>query len=250
MLFQSMDMPQEADDYIRESIEGSLGLPISEKTLRLKLLASEDERHRLQDQIFFLQDQLKESHKRLQLCKEEASMNAQGLRNCIQDKDMMAAKCAEMENYCVKLERECVLFERDLEKAMESCDELEKENNELRAQLHDNFSVQVLAAEVQSLKEDKENLRINLQRAEEEVKVLFEDNRLLDEENKRLLLRLQRETQRHRSDRKLSASASSSRGKHKSCLMKGSSFGRQIEFNSEEQTRQPLTPLHKLSPKS
>ncbi|XP_020593656.1 myosin-10-like [Phalaenopsis equestris] len=236
-----MDMLQEVDDYIKESIECSLGLPVSEKTLRLKLLASEDERHRLQDQIFFLQDQLKESHKRLQLSKEETNMNLQGLKNCIQDKERMAARCVEMENYCAKMESECMLFERDLEKAMESCDELEKENNELRAQLRDSLSAQALVAEVKSLQEDKENLRINLQRAEEEVKVLFEDNRLLDDENKRLLRLLQRETQRHGSGNKLSAS--SSKGKRKSSMMKSIAFGRQIEFNSEEQARQPLTPF-------
>ena len=60
-----MDIAQETDDYIRESIQQSLGLPVSSKTLQLKLLASQDDRHRLQDQIFLLQDQLKESQKRV-----------------------------------------------------------------------------------------------------------------------------------------------------------------------------------------
>lgn len=62
---KSMDLPQETDDYIRESIEHSLGLPVSTKTLQLKLLAADDDRHRLQDQIFLLQDRLKESQKRV-----------------------------------------------------------------------------------------------------------------------------------------------------------------------------------------
>ncbi|KAG0453181.1 hypothetical protein HPP92_025548 [Vanilla planifolia] len=253
-----MDIPQEADDYIRESIEVSLGLPVSENTLRLKLLASEDERHRLQDQIFVLQDQLKECHKRLHHSKEEASMNAQGLKKCIQEKEMVVEQYAEMKTYCSKLEEECMLFERDFKKAMESCDELgkenyelEKENHGLRAQLHDNSYVQGLAAEIKSLQEDKENLRINLQRAEEEVKVLFEDNRLLDEENKRLLRQLQREAQRHGSDQKHSASNSSARMKRKSTVKAGSPFGRHIDFHLvEDQQRQPFSPLLQNSPES
>jgi hypothetical protein len=40
-----MDLAQETEDYIHESIEHSLGLPISSKTLQMKLLASEDDRH-------------------------------------------------------------------------------------------------------------------------------------------------------------------------------------------------------------
>lgn len=59
-------MDPETDEYIRESIENSLGLPISDKNLRLKLLASEDARHRLQDQIFVLEEILKEADKRVE----------------------------------------------------------------------------------------------------------------------------------------------------------------------------------------
>lgn len=100
-----------------------------------------------------------------------------------------------------------------------------------------------MADEVESLTNDKENLRINLHRAEEEVwllefisnegkllwmtcmeegflyiilsyyilykvKVLFEENKILDEENKRLLELLKRERYHHGSDGKRSASAS------------------------------------------
>ncbi|PKA59426.1 hypothetical protein AXF42_Ash019580 [Apostasia shenzhenica] len=245
-----MDIPVEVDDYIRESIQESVGLPVSEKMLRLKLLTSEDERHRLQDQVFFLDEQLKEANKRLQLCREEASMNAQGIRKCIQEKEIMMAHIAEMEKYSSKMERECMLFERDLEKAMESCDDLERENKELRVQLQDNSSAQKLAAEIKSLQEDKENLRINLQRAEEEVKVLFEENRLLDEEIKRLLRQLHRERKHIGSDSKNSASAASARGKRKSRLKEDSPIGRYIDSTPEDQLRKPLSPLYQNSPQS
>ncbi|KAF5945731.1 hypothetical protein HYC85_015959 [Camellia sinensis] len=50
--------------------------------------------------------------------------------------------------------------------------------------------VLAVAAEVKTLQKDKEHLRINLTRAEEEVNVLFEENKILDKENRRLMRRL------------------------------------------------------------
>ncbi|XP_039041477.1 uncharacterized protein LOC120180162 [Hibiscus syriacus] len=44
-----------------------------------------------------------------------------------------------------------------------------------------------LAAEVMTLEKDKDHLRLNLSKAEEEVKVLFEENSILEEANQRLL---------------------------------------------------------------
>ncbi|XP_038979927.1 uncharacterized protein LOC120110056 [Phoenix dactylifera] len=123
-------MDPETDEYIRESIENLLGLPIADKNLRLKVLTSEDARRRLQDQIFVLEERLKEAEKCVEQYKAEATMNAQGLRRCIEEKEMV--------NHCAKLEKECSLYERDLERAMESCDELAKENDKLQFRLQDN----------------------------------------------------------------------------------------------------------------
>ena len=55
-----MDLPQETDDYIRESIEYSLGLPVSTHTLELKLRFSEETQRRLRDQYLYLKSKLKE----------------------------------------------------------------------------------------------------------------------------------------------------------------------------------------------
>ncbi|ONK79840.1 uncharacterized protein A4U43_C01F10660 [Asparagus officinalis] len=245
-----MDLPQETDDYIRESIQHSLGLPISSKTLQLKLLASEDDRHRLQDQIFLLQDRLNESQKRVDLYKAEAAMNAQGLRKCVEDKEAMVVEYENLSGHCSKLEKECMLYERDFEKIMESCDELAKENEELRARIEDDSSTTALATEVESLQKDKEHLRVNLLRAEEEVKVLFEENKLLEEENKRLVRQLHRERNRQGSETKPSSckpsGGASSKGKRKSSL----SEGRLIDFDGSDSPRQPLSLLHQNSPDS
>ena len=55
-----MDLPQEIDDYIKGSIECTLGLPVSTNTLELKLRASEEAQSRLRDRYLLLQTRMKE----------------------------------------------------------------------------------------------------------------------------------------------------------------------------------------------
>ncbi|CAL9063923.1 unnamed protein product [Musa banksii] len=246
-----MDLSPDTEEYIKESIESSLGLPVSVKSLSLKLLATEDARHRLQDQIFVLEERLTEADKRLEQCRAEANMNAQGVKRCVEEKEMIASKYADLVNHCRKLEEECSLYERDLERIMESCDELGKENEELRARLDDNSGLESLGAEVESLKKDKEHLRINLHRAEEEVKLLFQENKMLDEDNKRLLELLKRERSRQGSDSHKRSATASAKGKRKSSPNDCSSPpGRMIDFAAADSSRQPLSPLHQNSPES
>lgn len=68
-------------------------------------------------------------------------MNAQGLRKCIEEKEAMAVEYENLSGHCAKLEKECLLYETDFEKIMESCDELAKENEELRARVEEESSV-------------------------------------------------------------------------------------------------------------
>ncbi|XP_057490893.1 uncharacterized protein LOC130776642 [Actinidia eriantha] len=67
---------------------------------------------------------------------------------------------------------------------VEMCQRLLNTWNSLRSSTQ---KILALAAEVKTLQNDKEHLRINLARAEGEVNVLFEENRIPDKENKRLL---------------------------------------------------------------
>ncbi|KAM1968331.1 hypothetical protein FF1_043969 [Malus domestica] len=69
-------------------------------------------------------------------------------------------------------------------KGNESCARLLKMWNCLKPSSQKVLS---LVAEVKTLEKDKEHLRISLRTAEEEVKLLFEENKVLDVENKRLL---------------------------------------------------------------
>ncbi|CAK8537549.1 unnamed protein product [Lathyrus sativus] len=89
-----------------------------------------------------------------------------------------------------------------------------------------------LVAELTSLEKDKEHLRINLDRAEEEGKLLFVENGILEKENKRLLM-------------KLSHSASAKSSKRKSSPKTSSPMRKKIDFDDLDSvsSRQPLSPL-------
>ncbi|KAJ3691349.1 hypothetical protein LUZ61_020513 [Rhynchospora tenuis] len=268
-----MDIPPETEEYIRESIECSLGLQISAKNMQLKLLASEDSRHRLQSQVFHLEDCLRKATRqidlykrpsvlktyfedclckatrKIEIYKSEASMNAKALKKCVEEKEAVSTRFDQLTAHCAKLERECSLYERDLERLMDSLDEAAKENEELRARAVDHSQVAELTTQIDSLQKDKENLLVNLSRAEEEVNALFEENKLLEESNKKLLYLLEKE-RLQRSDRKNSPNASAT-GKRKSRLTEGSPTGKAIDFSAGiDPTRPPLSPLRQNSPES
>ncbi|KAF7829966.1 myocardial zonula adherens protein [Senna tora] len=106
-----------------------------------------------------------------------------------------------------------------------------------------------LVAEVKSLEKDKEHLRINLHRAEEEVKLLFDENNILDKENKRLLKQY-KERNHPGSGGKHSNSASAKSNKRKSSPRTSSPIERKIDFDDLDSARTPLSPLRNNSPDS
>lgn len=55
-----MELSQETEDFLRESVEYTLGLPVSTRTLQLKLRASEEAQHHLRNQYLSLQSKIKE----------------------------------------------------------------------------------------------------------------------------------------------------------------------------------------------
>ncbi|KAM3223205.1 hypothetical protein ACQJBY_056882 [Aegilops geniculata] len=238
-------LPGGAEEYVRGSIEAALGLPVPDRSLRAKLAAYEDLRRRLQDRVFALEEELHAAARRIDLLKNESAMNAEGIRRCVEEKEAVAAARDQLAAHAARLEKECGLYERDLERAMESCDELARESDDLRNRLRD---APDLTEQVQALQRDKEILKTNLNKAEEEVKLLFEENRALDEANKRLLCLLEKEQQKHRSERKHSASNSTKQKRKSSSLKDTSPVGLAIDFNSADASRQPLLPLQPNSP--
>uniref|UniRef100_A0A6N2MJI9 Uncharacterized protein n=1 Tax=Salix viminalis TaxID=40686 RepID=A0A6N2MJI9_SALVM len=123
----------------------------------------------------------------------------------------------------------------------ESCQNLLKMWNSLRPSTRKVLS---LAAKAKTLQQDKEHLRINLTRAEEEVKLLFEENSILDVENKRLL---RREQNFDGSGGKHTSSASAKRSKRKSSS-RSSPVESKIDSENIDSLRQPLSPLRHNSP--
>ncbi|XP_037467012.1 programmed cell death protein 7-like [Triticum dicoccoides] len=162
-------LPGNAEEYVCGSIEASLGLPVPDRSLRAKLAASEDLRRRLQDRVFTLEEDLHAAARRIDLLRNELAMNAEGIQRCVEEKEAVATARDQLAAHAARLEKECVLYEHDLERAMESCDELARESDDLRKCLRDAPDVTALNNEVEALQRDKEILRTNLNKAEEET---------------------------------------------------------------------------------
>ncbi|KAI4337659.1 hypothetical protein L6164_016045 [Bauhinia variegata] len=323
-----MDLPRDVDDYIKQSIDNSLGLPVSSRTLVSKLRASEESQRRLREQHLLLISRLKEKDELIERAKSEAAMNAQALKKFVEENKKLASECANLLNQCQKWEKECSLYDRDREALMEFGNEADERAKEAELRVHqleqelvklsdelkyykhecdmrlvDSSSkstvteedlldsllttatskdaasahtfleansgngpcekllkmwnclkpstrrVLSLVAEVKALEKDKEHLTINLHRAEEEVKLLFDENNALDEENKRLL-RQYKERYRPGSGGKHINSASAKSNKRKSSPKASSIVERMIDFDDPVSARQPLSPLRSNSPDS
>ncbi|XP_054799396.1 uncharacterized protein LOC129303870 isoform X2 [Prosopis cineraria] len=322
-----MDLPRDIDLYLKESIDESLGLPVSLHALESKLRASEESQRLLRQQRLSLLSKLKEKDQMIDRVKSEATLNAQALKKFVEENQKLASECANLLNQCHKWERECSLYDRDREALMEfgnEADERAKEA-ELRVQqleeelgklleelqyykheynmpsdgassnstaveenLLDALLSKVtnkdvtsaftfleancgneacnklltmwnclkpstrralfLVAEVKSLEKDKEHLRINLDRAEEEVKLLSDENNILNKENKRLLKL--KERNHLGSGGKHSGSASAKSNKRKSSPKTSSPIERKIDFEDIDAARTPLSPLQTNSPDS
>ncbi|XP_030445669.2 uncharacterized protein LOC115668344 [Syzygium oleosum] len=131
--------------------------------------------------------------------------------------------------------------------AHESCRELLKMWNCLRPATK---MVLSLAADIKTLEKDKENLRINLHKAEEEVNLLFQENNVLDEENKRLLRHYQKERDIFGSGGRITASAPAKSNKRKSSPKMNSPVEKRIDLSDVDSPRRPLSPLKQNSPDS
>lgn len=108
-----------------------------------------------------------------------------------------------------------------------------------------------LIAELKNVEKDKEHLRVNLARAEEEVNALFEENKLLDKENKRLLRSHEKDRRLSGSGEKLKSGASSNKAsRRKSSLKPCSPIERKIDFIDVDSPRKPLSSLQHNSPEA
>lgn len=63
-------------------------------------------------------------------------MSAQGLKRCVEEKESVVTRFVELTDQKDKLQKECMLYKKDIERLIESCDFLRKENEELRTKLN------------------------------------------------------------------------------------------------------------------
>ncbi|KAG6422032.1 hypothetical protein SASPL_118593 [Salvia splendens] len=320
-----MEIPQETDDYIRESIDHSVGLTVSTDALLFKLRAVEASQTHLRRQYLSLQSKLKQKDETIERSRAEASMSAVALKKFVEENQKLATECSNLLAACNKWERECSLYDDDREALMDFANEaderakeaevrnrdLEEEKKILEEELHfykcqspqlDGKSTNTeeehrlvnslftamfgkdeivstahsfleahtgievcnklltlwtslspltqkavaLAAKVKSLEEDKDHLTINLRRAEEEVNALFEENNVLNEENKRLMRQCYREKHNNGS----SGGTASGKGKRKCSPKMSSPVEKKIDSSDVNMLRQPLSPLQFNSPES
>ncbi|GKV33640.1 hypothetical protein SLEP1_g42121 [Rubroshorea leprosula] len=125
-----MGLSREVDDYIKETIEDSLGLPISVSNLKLKLRAAEEAQRRLRDQCLLLLSKLKEKHEIIERARAESTMNAQAIKRFVEENQKLAAECANLLNQCNKWERECSLYDHDREALMDFGNEADERAKE------------------------------------------------------------------------------------------------------------------------
>ncbi|XP_059279697.1 uncharacterized protein LOC132033676 [Lycium ferocissimum] len=326
-----MDISQETEDYIRESIEYSLGLPVSSQTLQLKLRASQESLIRLRNQYLSLQAKLKDKDETIERTRAESSMNAVALKKFVEENNRLAVECSNLLAQCKRWEKECSLYDHDREALMDFGNEADERAKEAETRVHDleeevrklseelhfykcqyetqvqvddtttgdasleqnlldnlletvigrddaastahafleaNSGIEVcqrlltkwkrlkpstqkviaLVAEVNTLQKDKEHLRINLHKAEDEVNVLFEQNNVLDEANKRLIRLYQKEKNTPGSGGKPSSGKCSHGNKRKSSPKISSPVEGKLDFTEVDSLRQPLSPLRENSP--
>ncbi|ESQ38666.1 hypothetical protein EUTSA_v10028816mg [Eutrema salsugineum] len=130
-----MNLSQEVDDYIKDTIDHSLGLPISMEALQKKLYTAEESQRRLRDQYLALVSRLKEKDDVIDRVRSEASMNAQALKKFVDENQKLAAECGNLLGQCKKLERECLLYHQDRDALMEFGNESDERAREAEARV-------------------------------------------------------------------------------------------------------------------
>nr|XP_043608309.1 centlein-like [Erigeron canadensis] len=325
-----MDIPQETEEFIRENIDYSLGLPVSYRTLQLKLRSLEESHRVLRDQYLYLKSKLNEKDDVIERVRAEATMNAQAVKKFVEENQKLAIECTNLVNQVKKLEHECSLYDRDREALMDFGNEADNRAREAELRVQDleerlgeltkelelykkhaegqeagdiaktlstedllldtllstlitkddiastahsfleaNSGVELckymlemrqslkpstqkilaLASEIKILQKDKDHLRSNLTTAEEEVKVLFEENNVFDKENRKLMRLLQKERQLNDSGGRHN-SASLKSNKRKSSPRDCSPIEKKIDFIESGSPRKALSPLRHNTPES
>ncbi|PWA82767.1 hypothetical protein CTI12_AA175490 [Artemisia annua] len=156
-----MDLSKETDDYIRESIDYSVGLPVSTRTLEMKLRASEEGERRIRDQYLYLQDKLREKDELIDRVRAESTMNAQAVKKFVEENQKLALECANLLNQCKKWEKECSMYDCDREALMDFGNEADHRAQEAESQVRElEEELSKLSEELQSYKNQAEGQQV------------------------------------------------------------------------------------------
>ncbi|KAE8715404.1 putative RNA-binding family protein [Hibiscus syriacus] len=191
-------------------------------------------------------------------------MNAMALKRFVQENQKLAAECANLltqcnkwERECNKWERECLLYDRDREALMDFGNEAhERAKKAEGTTVEENLLDSVLATLVckdevasgrafleanTSLESCQRLLKMWNSKAEEKVKVLFEENSILDEANRKLLRQSIEGKNLHDSGGKHTGSASAKTNKRKLNPKICSPIEKKINFADPDSARKPVT---------
>ena len=156
------------DDYIKQTLDDTLGIPVSSKTLESKLRASQDSQWRLRERLLSLLPQLKQKDQLIDrlkvsrlfkiflsqfifnlqidieifgLCffleQSEAGMNARALKKFVEENQRLATECERLLARCHQLENECALYDKDREALMEFGNDADERAREAQTRVLD-----------------------------------------------------------------------------------------------------------------
>ncbi|CAD5312726.1 unnamed protein product [Arabidopsis thaliana] len=157
-----MDLSREVDDFIKETIDHSLGLPISMDVLQKKLYTAEESQRRLREQYLSLVSRLKEKDKVIDLVRSEASMNAQSLKKFVEENQKLGSEREDLVNQCKKWEKECFLYHQDRESLMEFGNETDERAREAESRVRElEEEVRKMSDEIKSRIESEEDCLVD-----------------------------------------------------------------------------------------
>ncbi|KAL8261491.1 hypothetical protein R6Q59_025540 [Mikania micrantha] len=134
-----MDPPEDIediDDYLREMMEYTLGLPMSARTLNLKIRAAEGSIMHRREQCFALRFHLMERDRIIECIKAESSLNEHALKKHEIEHERLIVNRADLLTRCEKGENESKLHAPGSQALMNFKDQAEERRNKAESHVH------------------------------------------------------------------------------------------------------------------
>ena len=165
-----MNLPRDVDDYFKQTLDDTLGIPVSSRTLESKLQASQESQWRLREHLLSLFPQLKRKDQLIDRFKVsrlfkiflsqflflilevdveifgygfffseqyEAGMNARALKKFVEENQRLATDCEKLLARCHQLENDRALYDKDREALMEFGNDADERAREAQTRVLD-----------------------------------------------------------------------------------------------------------------